>query len=274
MGTNSRKRSSGHDRIAAAKAARERALQRKQRMPYFIGGIVVVVAIVAAIALLASSGGNSDNSATSTSTTPTATDSGFTYGTAPCAPATVPSPPTLDFPGTNGFVSCLDPASKYVATFDTTAGVVKVALDTSRTPGTTNNFVQLTGYGYYDTTKLFRTDASIGIIQGGAPHTNSASDPGPGYTISDEGGKYTYQPGQLVMARTSGANSAGAQFFFTVDDHAAALDGQGTYVVFGTVTEGLDVLQQILASDASGSPSPEVTVNSLTIGQASLVPGG
>ena len=83
---------------------------------------------------------------------------------------------------------------------------------TTRTPGTTNNFIQLAGYDYYNGTKLFRTDTSIGIIQGGAAKTNSASDPGPGYTISDEGGKFTYQPGQLVMARTSGPNSAGSQF--------------------------------------------------------------
>ncbi len=152
---------------------------------------------------------------------------------------------------------------------------VVVNLDSTNTPGTVNNFVQLAGYSYYNGSQLFRTDTSIGIIQGGAPHTNSAADPGPGFTIPDEGGPYTYKPGQLVMARTDQPNSAGAQFFFTVDDKASSLDAQGTYVVFGTVTKGLDVLQAILATNVDsgslgGAPSPAVTVKSVTIGEASI----
>ena len=75
---------------------------------------------------------------------------------------------------------CIDPAKTYTATFDTTAGTVVEKLDTTTTPNTTNNFVVLARYHYYDNTTLFRTAQSIGIIQGGSPHTNSASDPGPG----------------------------------------------------------------------------------------------
>jgi hypothetical protein len=92
-----------------------------------------------------------------------------------------PDPPQLTFPGTNGFEKCVDPASAYTATFTTTAGTVVVQLDAATQPGTVNNFVQLAGFGYYDGTKLFRTDPSIGIVQGGAPHTDSATDPGPGH---------------------------------------------------------------------------------------------
>jgi cyclophilin family peptidyl-prolyl cis-trans isomerase len=252
-----------------------------------VGGSALAVILVVGIALLVSSSPDSSN--VSTGTTPTtgagttattgapATGAAFTYGSAPCAPAAPPTPPTLDFGGTNGFQSCLDPALGYVATFDTSAGTVKVLLDVKNTPGTTNNFVQLAGYGYYNGTKLFRTDTSIGIIQGGAPHTNSASDPGPGYTISDEGGKFTYQAGQLVMARTSEPNSGSAQFFFTSGDKSSALDAQGTYVVFGSVISGQDVLDQILASNVDqpgglgGAPNPPVTINSVTIGSVSLV---
>jgi peptidyl-prolyl cis-trans isomerase B (cyclophilin B) len=282
VATKKRRRSSGHERIEAAKRAREQAARRRQRRPYVIGGAAAAIIVIVAIALLVSSSRDSDTAVTAGTTATTGTTTvapvAFAYGTAPCAPNPPTPPATLDFPGTNGFADCIDPASNYVATFDTTAGTIKVDLDVSRTPGTTNNFVQLAGYGYYDGTKLFRTDTSIGIIQGGAPHTNSTTDPGPGFTIPDEGGKFTYQPGQLVMARGTAPNSAGAQFFFTVDDKASALDSTGTYVVFGTVTEGLDVLQKVLASnvdagDLGGAPSPEVTVNSVVIGQASLVPG-
>lgn len=287
MATN-RRRTKGHDRIAAAKLARQHAERRRRRQPWIIGGAALAVIVIVAVVLLVKS--SSDSSNVTTGPTPTtgnsgttvagATAAGFAYGTAACAPNPPPASPTIDFAGSNGFQKCIDPAGRYTATFATTAGKIKVNLDTTVTPGTTNNFVQLAGFGYYNNTQLFRTDLSIGIIQGGAAKTNSSSDPGPGFTIPDEGAHFTYQPGQLVMARTSAPNSASSQFFFTVDDKASQLDGQGTYVSFGTVISGLDVLQKILASNVpgtggqGGAPNPAVTVNSVTIGQASLVPPG
>jgi peptidyl-prolyl cis-trans isomerase A (cyclophilin A) len=286
MATNPR-RARGHDRIAAAKLAREQAERRRQRRPWIIGGAALAAVVVVAVGLLVKSSSDSSNVTTGptpttgvTGTTVAGAPVGFTYGTGPCAPTTPPASPTLDFSGTNGFQKCIDPIGHYTATFATTAGEIKVDLDTTVTPGTTNNFVQLAGFGYYNNTQLFRTDTSIGIIQGGAAKTNSPSDPGPGFTIPDEGAHFTYKPGQLVMARTSSPNSASSQFFFTVDDKASQLDAQGTYVSFGTVISGLDVLQKILASNVpgtgglGGAPSPAVTVNSVTIGRASLVPGG
>jgi cyclophilin family peptidyl-prolyl cis-trans isomerase len=281
-----RRRPRGHDRIAAAKLAREQAERRRQRRPWVVGGAALAVIVIVGIVLLVKSSSDSSNVTTgpatttgNTGTTVAATPAGFTYGTAPCAPNPPPASPTLDFSGSNGFQNCIDPSGHYSATFDTSAGEIKVDLDTTLTPGTSNNFMQLAGYGYYNGTKFFRTDTSIGIIQGGAAKTNTAADPGPGFTINDEGPHFTYKPGELVMARTSAANSAGSQFFFTVDDKSSQLDGTGTYVAFGTVTSGLDVLQKILASNVQGTgglggaPDPPVTVNSVTIGKASLVPG-
>ncbi len=168
--------------------------------------------------------------------------------------------------------TCLEPGRDYVAVFDTSEGVVRVELDTENTPDTANNFAVLARYGYYDDTALFRTDPSIDIIQGGAPSTNSPSDPGPGYTIADEGTGFTYQPGDLVMARTAAPDSASAQFFFSAGPDTSLLDSQGTYVVFGRVVDGLDVLEQILdlhvddpTSPLGGGPGRVVLVNSVTI---------
>ena len=192
------------------------------------------------------------------------------YGTGPCAPAEGVDEPVLDFAGAP--VLCIDVTAGHTAVFDTSRGVVRVALDALNTPGTVNNFVNLARFGYYDGTLVHRSDPSIGILQGGSPHTNDASDPGPGYQVRDEGAGFTYRPGQLVMARTSGPNSADAQFFFTVTDDAALLDGQGTSVVFGEVIEGLDVLTDILNShltqpgnDFGGAPDPPIVINTITI---------
>ncbi len=192
------------------------------------------------------------------------------YGAEGCAPVEGVSEPVLDFGGAP--MLCIDTAATHTAVFDTSRGVIRVALDATNTPGTSNSFVNLARSGYYDGTLIHRSAPSIGILQGGSPHTNTAADPGPGYTLWDEGTGFTYRPGQLVMARRGEPNSAGAQYFFTVTADAGLLDGQGTYVVFGEVLEGLDVLTDILASHVDqpdnplgGAPDPPVVVNSLTI---------
>ncbi len=188
-----------------------------------------------------------------------------------CPPADGSGPQVLDFDGPHPM--CLDVSKQYTAVFDTTSGEIRIDLDVTNTPITANNFAVLARYHYYDNTLLFRTDPSIGIIQGGAPHTNSPSDPGPGYTIPDEGSGFTYEPGQIVMARTAAPNSASAQFFFAVNENTALLNNQGTYVVFGQMDEaGLAVAEAILASHVDqpgnrlgGGPDPQVIVNSVTI---------
>ena len=188
-----------------------------------------------------------------------------------CPPADGTGPTVLDFDGPQPM--CLDASKQYTAVFDTTAGEMRVDLDVANTPITANNFAVLARYHYYDNTLLFRTDPGIGIIQGGAPHTNSPSDPGPGYTIPDEGSGFTYEPGQIVMARTAAPNSASAQFFFAVNENTALLNSQGTYVVFGQMdTDSLAVAEAILASHVDqpnnslgGAPEPQVIVNSVTI---------
>jgi cyclophilin family peptidyl-prolyl cis-trans isomerase len=179
---------------------------------------------------------------------------------------------------------CLEPGVAYDAVFTTSEGVIRVELDTENTPETVNNFVVLSQYGYYDGTALFRTDPSIDIIQGGSPTTNAPGDPGPGYTITDEGdfvldeetgqltGPYTYLPGDLVMARSQGPDSSGAQFFFAAGPNTSFLDSQGTYLNFGKTVEGLDVLETILglhaddpASGLGGGPSRGVVITSVEI---------
>ena len=161
---------------------------------------------------------------------------------------------------------CIDPAKSYMAPFDTTEGTIVVDLDTKKTPNTVNNFVTLSRYKYYDTSFIFRTDVSLDIIQGGGA-TNSDS---PGYTIKDEGTGFAYKAGDLVMARSSGADSGGGQFFFVTGPKASVLDSQGNYVTFGKISKGLDVVQAIQAlnsgeGDLGGAPSRPVKINSVTI---------
>ena len=198
-----------------------------------------------------------------------------------CPAADGSSPRVIDFDGPQPM--CIDSEARYVAVFDTSEGEMRFELTASETPLTVNNFVTLARWGYYDGTVLFRTDPSIDIIQGGSPHTDSASDPGPGYTIPDEPafdedpddgrltGPYRYQPGQLVMARSAGRDAASAQFFLTTGPNTSKLDKRGTYVVFGQTDDaGLAVAQSIIGlhvdtGSMGGAPSRDVTVHSVTI---------
>ena len=201
--------------------------------------------------------------------TSTAVATPFVYAQGECAPASGATP-------TKKFASapklCIDPAKTYTATMDTTEGKIVVKLDTARTPGTTNNFVNLARFGYYDNTLLFRIGQSIDIIQGGGKDNVD----NPGYTIPDEGGKFSYTEGDFTMARTVGPNSASAQFFFSTGPKTANLDGQGTYVNFGKVTEGLDILKKIIvlapagspAGSYDGAPSKAITINSIKIAES------
>ena len=163
---------------------------------------------------------------------------------------------------------CIDAKKSYMATFDTSEGTIEIALDTTKTPKTVNNFVTLSRYKYYDSSFIFRTDPSIDIIQGGG----ESNTDDPGYTIEDEGNGYKYTEGDIVMARTGAPNSAGGQFFIVTGPNASALDSQGTYVVFGKISKGLDVAKAIIGLNAGsgqlgGAPSRAVKIASVTIAE-------
>jgi len=187
----------------------------------------------------------------------------FVYGKGGCPAADGTSIKQAAF--TQAFKQCIDPSKRYTATFDTSEGKIVVDLNAADVPGTVNNFVSLSRFHYYDGSLIFRADPSIDIIQGGGK-TNSDT---PGYTIPDEKNGFTYTDGDLVMARTQSPDSGGGQWFFVGGPNASALDAQGTYVTFGHVTEGLDIVKQILALAGGGTdgqtPTKTVNVNSVTI---------
>lgn len=163
---------------------------------------------------------------------------------------------------------CIDAKKSYTATFNTSEGAIEIALDTKKTPKTVNNFVTLSRYKYYDSSFIFRTDLNLDIIQGGG----ESNTDDPGYTIEDEGSGYKYTEGDIVMARSGEIDSAGGQFFIVTGPKASFLDDQGTYVVFGKISKGLDVAKAILGLNAGsgqlgGAPSRAVKITSVTIAE-------
>ncbi len=242
----------------------------KRRLP----SAAVVVAIALAVAGCGSSDSGGSKGASQTTTT-TAAPAAATYGTGTCAPADGVDEPVLTFD--EAPKQCIDPAKTYTATITTSEGTVVVELDTTKTPVTANNFVNLARSRYFDGTNLFRTEASSGIIQGGSPHTQDNSDAGPGYSIPDEALPFSsadYKPGAIAMAN-AGPGTAGSQFFFLASEGGAYLGDQaqlgpsaGSFAVFGQTTKGLDVLAKIAALEDPanpGTPSKPVTIDSVRI---------
>jgi cyclophilin family peptidyl-prolyl cis-trans isomerase len=262
-------------RVAEFSAAKRNQRRRQAR------NLGILLILLLGVGFLVSLRGSGDDDEVATSSTTTAAEADepteFVYGTGECPAADGSSARTIEFADAPKL--CIDPAKTYTAVVETTMGNVTFALDTQATPGATNNFVALARYHYYDDTALFRTNSDIGIIQGGSPHTQDNTDPGPGYTIPDEGfgddvavassgGPYSYTAGDLVYARPGGSpDSSSAQFFFCATDACSGLDGQGIYIEFGKATAGLDVLQAILAAspEGEGAPSQTVTITKVTI---------
>lgn len=283
MGTEKRERQRANRQLKNQQLAKEE--QRRKLTRRFVVGAVAVVAGLGLVLGLAALGGAFSDDDTVASSVPDATTPGtvtgstvpasapastapgstvalapFAYGTGECPPEEVTEPVrTFDAAPQQ----CIDPSATYTATFRTSEGDIVVDLDSASVPGTVNNFVTLARYGYYDDTLIFRADPSIDIIQGGG-RSNADS---PGYEIPDEAKGFTYEAGQLAMARTQAPNSAGGQWFFVTGPNGANLDAQGTYVVFGEITEGLEVAQSILAlsGDDGQTPSREVTLETVEI---------
>jgi len=130
---------------------------------------------------------------------------------------------------------------------ETSKGTIVIALSPEK-PNTTRNFETLVEKGFYNGVIFHRVIDGF-MIQGGAP-TGTVRG-GPGYVIDDEfTGTNKNNRGTVAMAN-SGPNTGGSQFFInTVNNNY--LDAKHT--VFGTVTEGMDVVDAIAKVETTGYP--------------------
>ncbi len=138
------------------------------------------------------------------------------------------------------------------ATIETTKGTIELELFDDDAPGTVANFRKLIGEGFYDGLTFHRVVPNF-VIQGGCPNTREGASGmpgtgGPGYKIKcevkDNPRKHD-DKGVLSMAH-AGPNTGGSQFFITLRD-TPHLDGLHT--VFGRVTGGLDIVDQVREGD-------------------------
>ncbi|PSB91906.1 peptidylprolyl isomerase [Candidatus Pandoraea novymonadis] len=131
----------------------------------------------------------------------------------------------------------------------TNFGIIRLELEQSKAPKTVENFLNYVRKGHYENT-LFHRVINGFMIQGGgfAPDLQEKKTDAPIENEANNGLKnnaYT-----IAMARTNDPHSASAQFFINVSDnhflnfHSSTPSGWG-YAVFGKVTEGQSVIDQI-----------------------------
>jgi peptidyl-prolyl cis-trans isomerase B (cyclophilin B) len=150
------------------------------------------------------------------------------------------------------------------ATICTALGDVTMELFTASAPVAAQNFVNLAEAGYYQGSPFHRIVPGF-MIQGGSSATSETG--GPGFTIPDEPFAGEYVRGIVAMARTPQPNSQSSQFFILVAD-APHLEGGG-YTIFGRVTAGMEVVDEIV-SGPRGGPQNDQALEPVTITDVSV----
>ncbi len=128
----------------------------------------------------------------------------------------------------------------------TSMGDILVELDRNRAPITVNNFLQYVKSGAFKKTIFHRVEKGF-VVQGGGydGHYKNVKECNKIYNESGNGLRNTV--GTIAMARFDDPHSATSQFYFNLKD-SPSLDPNPKnwgYAVFGEVTEGMDVLEQI-----------------------------
>jgi len=152
-------------------------------------------------------------------------------------------------------------------------GDIKVELYEKEAPETVKNFLSYVTDGFFDGTIFHRVTPGF-MVQGGG-FTPDMEQKGTKAQIKNEAANgLKNDNGTLAMARTNVVDSATSQFFINVKDNDF-LNHQGQanfgYCVFGKVTEGLDIVQQIegVATGRKGMnddvPLEPVFINSATV---------
>jgi cyclophilin family peptidyl-prolyl cis-trans isomerase len=147
------------------------------------------------------------------------------------------------------------------ATLHTNHGSIELELFPDDAPKTVENFETLARDGFYDGVIFHRVIPDF-MIQGGDPTGTGRG--GPGYQFEDEFNRHKVERGALAMAN-AGPNTNGSQFFIVTAEATPWLDGKHT--VFGRVTSGMDVVDEIstVDRDASDKPREDVRIEAVQI---------
>jgi peptidyl-prolyl cis-trans isomerase B (cyclophilin B) len=295
-GSRERERRRARERFEQQRSARlER--QRKNRKRAGIGlAVLCVLGLIAGVTTVLVSGSGTATAAKKPAAKVSATASPTATATASASPAAVTEPAqhcSYTSASAGSVVkSSLPTASPdykaaYTASINTNLGPITIDLANSKATCTVNSFVHLASDNFWNNSQCHRMSNSDGLfmLQCGDP-TAKASQKlscssttlgtgGPGYEFASENlptagssGSVTYKAGTVAMANSGGATN-GSQFFLVFKDTTLGPD----YTPFGTITSGLDILQNVAKAGTSctfagaggGVPKDKVVIDSVSI---------
>lgn len=137
----------------------------------------------------------------------------------------------------------------------TSKGVIELELYPDKAPVTVENFVKYANDGFFDGLVFHRVISNF-MIQGGGFDIEGNQKAATYKSIQNEADNgLSNLTGTIAMARTNAPHSATCQFFINVKDngflnHKDKKQNWG-YCVFGKVTSGMDVVEEIKATRTS-----------------------
>ncbi len=268
---------------AARRQAERHAAQRRRRITAgVVGGIVGLIGIVIGYNILFGGGGTEAASSltptVSVTGSPTPTPGGDPQRTGSVTPEVTPPDvvacggerpaaadepkPQFDRPPSPDDV--LKDGVTYTAVVRTSCGTFEFGLESKLAPQAAANFVFLADQGFYDGLTFHRIVPDF-VIQAGDPLGTGAG--GPGYAFADEfSNKLRFDHAGVVAMANSGPSTNGSQWFVTLDAESAS-HLNDVHTIFGDVTEGMDVVDEIgaIPPNADGTSSEAVYIESVTI---------
>lgn len=161
--------------------------------------------------------------------------------------------------------------------FSTNYGDITIELDLEKAPVSSKNFLKYCQEGFYEHTIFHRVIDGF-MIQGGGFTQKMKEKPTHAPIVNEANRGLKNTVGTIAMARTDAPHSATAQFFINLEDNdfldytASTNNGWG-YAVFGKVTAGMEVVNNIgkaMTTTVAGHedvPMDAIVIEKVTITQ-------
>ena len=159
---------------------------------------------------------------------------------------------------------------------ETTMGTIELELYPEKAPITVENFLTYVKDDFFSETIFHRIIANFMVQGGGMLEDMSQKTTRDSIKIEADNG-LSNDRGTIAMARTMIPDSATAQFFINLKDnaflnHTAPTEQGWGYCVFGKVTDGMDVVDNMAAVPTTVKAGhSDVPVDSIIINKVSII---
>ncbi|KHF24644.1 peptidyl-prolyl cis-trans isomerase [Solemya velum gill symbiont] len=148
------------------------------------------------------------------------------------------------------------PANPVTVILETSSGNITLELNQDKAPLTVMNFLEYVDAGFYNGTIFHRVIKDF-MIQGGGFNNKYQKKKTNEPVVNEASNGLLNKRGTVSMARTNDPDSATAQFFINHrdNDFLNKSSRSAGYAVFGKVTDGLHVVDQIaMSKTGKGGP--------------------